>query len=210
MQIERFTHAGRMTNYRVATAGSWFVCAWLVGLLVAPAAPPADAPAAVVAAHFAAHAWSTTFQSVLVHGIAGVALLVIARSLAAGRAARLAGTAAAVTSLVQAAVGVALSQVVAERSSAQSASALFDVINTADTVKLLFLAAFVALASRAFGPRLRAAGLVVAPLLAIGGLAFVVPSDALSAVLVASLPALLLWVGGVAFLAWRPARPATA
>src|SRR5690349_13375819 len=107
MQIERFTHAGRMSNYRVATAGSWFVCAWLVGLVVAPAAPPADAPAADVAAYFAAHAWSTTLQSVLVHGIAGVALLVIARSLATGRAARLAGTAAAVTSLVQAAVGVA-------------------------------------------------------------------------------------------------------
>src|SRR4051812_16307163 len=102
-----------MANHRVANAGSFFVSAWLVGLFVAPSAPDPDAPAATVAVHFAGHQTATTVQSLLIHGVAGVALIVLALSLAVPRMARIAGAAAGLVSLVQAATGVWLAQHVA-------------------------------------------------------------------------------------------------
>src|SRR3954465_6886911 len=96
-----FQHA--MTNHRVANAGTFFVSSWVLGLFVAPSAPDPDAPAATVAAHFAAHQTATTVQSLLIHGVAGAALIVLALSLAVPRGARAAGLAAGVVSLVQAA-----------------------------------------------------------------------------------------------------------
>jgi hypothetical protein len=185
-----------------AAAGS-YVGAWLAGLAVAPAAPAPDAAPAAVAAFFSAHATATTVQSLLIHGVAGVALLVLASALAAGRAARAAGAAAAITSLGQAATGVALSQAIAGHASGDAAKAVFTAINTADTVKLVFLAAFVVLVSRGFGPWMRRAGHALAALLAVGGLAFVTGSSALYAALAVGLPALLAWVAAVAVAAWR-------
>src|SRR3954471_5775650 len=127
-----FNHT--MSNHRVANAGSFFVSAWLAGLFVAPSAPDPDAPPAAVAAHFAAHQTATTVQSLLIHGVAGVALIVLALSLTVSRRARLAGAAAGVVSLVQATVGVVLSQHIAVAEPVTAAAA-FDVANVADTVK---------------------------------------------------------------------------
>src|SRR4051812_31971953 len=137
-----------MTNHRVANAGSFFVSSWLIGLFVAPSAPDADAPAATVAAHFAQHQTATTVQSLLIHGVAGAALIVLALSLAVSRRARLAGVAAGVVSLFQAAVGVVLAQHVAVAGSASSAATAFHLVNTADTVKLVFARAFILRATR--------------------------------------------------------------
>src|SRR4051794_3969069 len=196
-----------MTNHRVANAGSFFVSSWLIGLFVAPSAPDAAAPAATVAAHSAQHQTATTVQSLLIHGVAGVALIVLALSLTVSRRARLAGAAAGVVSLVQATVGVVLSQHIAVAEPATAAAA-FDVVNVADTVKLLFAGAFIWLATRDMGPRMRTAGAVIAPLQAVAGLAFVTGSAALYGLLYLALPALLGWVGVLAYQAWRPAPAA--
>jgi hypothetical protein len=192
----------------ITAAGLCFVAAWLAGLAIAPAAPDPDTSAHAIAAFYVEHRGATTAQSLLVHGLAGVALLVFACALGAGRRATAAGAAAAITSLVQAATGVALSQVVAVHGSAQAAKTAFDVVNTADTAKLLCLGAFIALASRGMGARMRRAALLLAPLQAIGGLAFVTGSEALYAALYVALPALLVWVAAVAVGARRSPRAA--
>jgi hypothetical protein len=196
---------------RTTVAGFTYVAAWLAGLAVAPAAPAPDAAADTVAAFYAAHRGATTVQSLLVHALAGVALLVFARSLRAGPRATAAGVAAAVVSLAQAAMGVALAQVIAVHGSAGAARAGFVAINLADALKLALVAAFVVLVARRSARSARPAAGVVAALQVVGGLAFVTALPALYAVLYAALPALLLWVGAIAAGARRaPAGMAVA
>ena len=87
---------------------------------------------------------------------------------------------------------------------ASTSATLFHAVNTADTVKLVLLAVAIAAAtglaaSTSTFPRwLVGLGYALAPILVIGGAAFVVTSDLLSAALAASLLLLLLWVAAVA------------
>src|SRR3954470_19059679 len=53
--------------------GAVYVLAWLLGLLIAPAAP-GTADAGAVHAFFTAHADAFVGQALLVHGVAGLAL----------------------------------------------------------------------------------------------------------------------------------------
>jgi len=90
-----------------------------------------------------------------------------------------------------------------------ASAALFHAVNVADTVKLVLLAVAIAAATRlasaarALPGWVRGLGYALAPVLVIGGAAFVVDSDALSAVLAASLVLLLLWVGAVTYAVTR-------
>src|SRR5213592_1299034 len=68
----------------VASGGAVYVLAWIVGLLVAPAAPSPTASDATVATFFSDNHAATLAQATLVHGIAGVALAVFAVALARG------------------------------------------------------------------------------------------------------------------------------
>lgn len=216
--------AGISTRRALATAGIAYVAAWLIGLATAPAAPKSDAADATIQAFYADHGSATLLQATLVHGIAGVALaifaLCLARRLAAGRADASrtvflgAGLAAAAVSLIQYAMEIALNRVADGGHVATSAS-LFHAVNTADTVKLVLLGLAIAAATRlaagahAFPRWLSVLGYALLPILVVGGAAFVVPSDALSAVLAVSLLLLLLWVGAVTFTVTR-LRHATA
>jgi hypothetical protein len=162
---------------------------------------------------------SALLQATLVHGVAGVALAVFVVSLArrlgaaGGRTTALmaAGLAAAAVSLVQFAMEIALDRA-ADAGHVSASATFFHAVNVADTVKLVLLAVAVAAATRlaasagAFPRWLRGLGHALVPALVLGGLAFVVTSDALSAVLALSLLLLLLWVGTVAVVAAR--RPA--
>lgn len=179
-----------MRHHPLFAAGSAFVVAWLTGLFVAPAAPEMDAPAADVTAHYAAHGGATAAQSVLIHGIAGVALIAFALALTDRRPPRLAGVAAGAVSLFQAAVGIDLA--------AGGPAVLFDVLNVADTVKLAFAGAFIWMSAPELGARTARAAKVVAPLQVVAGAAFVTGSATLYALLYVALPALLIWVGAVA------------
>ena len=213
----------------LAVAGFAYVAAWLVGLLVAPSAPDPDASDATVNAFYADHQSATLLQAALVHCVAGLALagfvVALARRVATGpgdgnRTVFLAaGLAAAVVSLIQFGMEVALNRHVAGDGSASTTASLFDAVNIADTVKLVLLGVTVFAATRFLAgvravPRwLEALGYALLPVLVVGGAAFVVNSGALSAVLSASLLLLLLWVAAVTVVETRrqppPPRPAT-
>jgi hypothetical protein len=121
------------------------------------------------------------------------------------------GFLAALVSFAQVGVAVFATHNVDGTSAARSRE-LFQTINTLDTVKLVFLAGFVAtatvLAHRAgMAPkwmRLLATALVV--LLPLGGLDFIAGNPVFAVVLEASLLGLLLWAAGCATVIARRAH----
>jgi hypothetical protein len=98
---------------------------------------------------------------------------------------------------------------VAGGAAASTSRALFSAINHADTVKLILLASF-AITVTCAGTRagalpawVRGLGYVLVPLLVLGGLAFVIDSSVLYAILVVSLFALLTWVAATSSVIGR-------
>ena len=217
------TTAGALAVTRpraLPVAAGIYVAAWLVGLVTAPSAPKSDAANATIQAFYAHNGSAALVQATLVHGIAGVALAVFVVSLAhqldktSRRPATLvmaAGLGAAAVSLVQYALEIGLNRA-ANAGHASTSAALFHTVNVADTVKLVLLAVAIAAATqlaanaRTFPRWLVGLGYALAPILVIGGAAFVVTSDLLSAVLAASLLLLLLWVAAVAVVITRHQR----
>lgn len=215
------TPRGRSTTRTSRTlriAGGTYVAAWLVGLTIAPAAPKQTAPAAEVHSYYVQHTGAIVLQSLLVHGLAGVALLVMAVTMAralagTGRAAtwiRATGCAAALVSLAQVAIALAACDHAGDQA-ASTSKALFTALNYADTTKLLLIAAFAATVTWAAdrtgvsSRMLHLLGRVLPPLLVVGGLAFLIDSTALFLVLACSLLVLLIWA---AVASWRIGRAA--
>jgi hypothetical protein len=101
-------------------------------------------------------------------------------------------------------------------STAAMTAALLHLINLADTVKLVLLAAFVASATSAVTRShrltawLRAISWSLVVLLPAGGTAFVIDSSLLTALLTVSLPLLLVWVGAMGYLVRGDTRSAQA
>lgn len=190
-----------------ALAGAAYVGAWIAGLLVGPTAPESTASDTSVHSFYVEHAGGALVQSLLVHGVAGLALAFLALGIGrhsaatssrSSRATRAAGLATAVVSLGQAGLGVAAAWRPDTASAAHSAT-LFHSINIADSIKLALLAGFVAAASTALHHGDRPAripgriALVLVPLLPVGGAAFLVSNSVLTGSLTVSLPLLLLW-----------------
>lgn len=205
-------------DYRLLRAsGAIYVLAWVVGLGIAPSAPSQTDPDVKVHAFFLHHHTATLVQALLVHGVAGVAfaslVVALARSVLVARSGSArslllgAGLAAAAVSLVQVGLEVAINRHVTANSSASTTASLFDAVNIADTGKLILLGLAIAAATRAMEDAgavrgwLRGLGYALLPVLVIGGLAFVIHSGALSAVLDLSLLLLLLWVGALSLRA---------
>jgi|1186.fasta_scaffold216402_2 hypothetical protein len=217
--------AGVSRSRALAGAAIAYIAAWLIGLGTAPSAPSPDAADATIQRFYADNGGAALAQATLVHGIAGIALAFfvvgLARHLAATATRQRtmvvlgAGLAAATVSLMQYAMEMALNRAAANADVFASAT-LFHAVNIADTVKLVLLAIAIATATRLAGeaqtfPRwVRGVGYALAPTLIIGGAAFVDTSDALSAVLAASLLLLLLWVATVAVVVTRRASVADA
>lgn len=201
-----------------------YVLAWLTGLLAAPAAPGSAADANQIHAHYLEHGAQVLTQALLVHGVAGLALAVMAlgiirlsrapKALRAGAAAS--GLGAAAVSLAQVGIAVAATRG-ASTSTGQQSLALFHALNYADSIKIVLLAVFVLTATRsALNPGhpsarwLRILALLLAPLLLAGAAAFLLPGTVvLDTLLAISLIMLLMWAAG---LAWnfRTPRPASA
>jgi hypothetical protein len=215
------------SEYRVLrAAGAIYVLAWVVGLLIAPSAPSQTAPDAKVQAFFVHHHSVTLIQALLVHGVAGVAFaafvvalagsLVVARSGSARSLLLVAGLAAAALSLLQVGLEIAINRHVATSGDASTTASLFHAVDVIDTVKLVLLGLAIFGATRAaeqvnaMRGWLRWLGYALLPILVIGGLAFVIDSAGLSAVLDLSLLLLLLWVGAVAIRAPRLAERSAA
>jgi|GraSoiStandDraft_4_1057263.scaffolds.fasta_scaffold2413965_1 hypothetical protein len=77
------TTARPSTARWTTAAGIAYVSGWIVGLFVAPPAPPASADAATVHGYFLEHGPAILLQSLLVHALPGIALAVLALTLAA-------------------------------------------------------------------------------------------------------------------------------
>jgi hypothetical protein len=196
----------------LACAGAVYVVAWLIGLFSAPAAPSPAASDATVHAFFVQHHAATLVQALLVHGIAGVALAVFVVSLARclpgspidamRRLLLVAGVGAAVISLAQLGIEIALYRHVDGDGDgdARATASLFHAVNVADTIKLMLLAIAIGTATRlaaSLPTWIRAVGAALVPTLILGGLAFLIDSGALTAILSLSLLLLLLWVAAL-------------
>jgi hypothetical protein len=171
-----------------------YVLCWVVGLGIGGPSLTPHASAAEVTAAFAGSLTLLAF-GVLVHGVAAILLALLGRSLASGRAK------GAVFPLACAAAGLSIVQFVGEVSlvtlpSVPDAASVWEVITRVDGVKMLVLAALIAVVH---GGRDRervtltiiSAAAVLALLLS--GIGYLVLLPELMSAATASLPLLLIW-----------------
>ena len=211
----------RTTTRRPATpviAAAGYVLSWIVGLLLAPAAPGRNAAASSIAAFYADHGVAVLLSALLVHGTAGLALAVLAVAIARATGVRAGlrrvvvgtGLAAATLSVLQ--FGLAVIAVIGTHADTVSRTLRLS-IDFVDVLKIALLAAFVWTATTAATRRgaaphwLRVTAAVLVPLLLVGSAALV-GVEALDPVLAASLLALLGWAAAIGYLVARGAtRP---
>ena len=218
-RISRVGFETTRTGRRLSVAGATYVAAWIVGLLTGPTTPSATGSDSTIHLYYLHEGPAIIMQSSLIHGLAGAALLTMAWTIPAAtlastrlrRAVKVLGSAAALVSFLQVAFAVAGVSGAPHDRDVTSAS-LLDAINAADTVKLMLLAGFTATATVAAAragmlPRwARALTPVLVVLLPLGGLAFLIDSAALTGMLDASLPLLLVWAASTAFFVGRQAH----
>ena len=194
-------------------AGTVYVLAWVLGLLTGPSAPAPTAPAVEIRTFYVDNTGGVVLQSLLVHGLAGLALMALALGFARAlpnwpleaRWIQVTGLAAAFVSFMQVALAL-VAVAVADTTAASTSRALFSAVNYADTLKLILLASFaitVTWAATRAGVMpgwLRALGYLLVPLLIVGGLAFVIDSVALYLVLEISLVVLLFWAAAASWV----------
>jgi hypothetical protein len=135
-------------------AGVAYLVAWVTGLAVWPSNLDVAASGSQVIAAYTGHRGVAMLQSLLVHGVAGVALAIVVLSL--GQAARgrdagpltqatvVAGVGAAAVSLLQCALGLLLAGWAVPDGDSGRAGSLFAAINRLDGLKMLALAAMAA------------------------------------------------------------------
>lgn len=193
-------------------ASATYVGVWLVGLAGFGPGPASDASAAEVSQYVAEHRSGTAAQSLLIHGVAAVALLVVLVALrragASNRVAHAAGITGAGISLVQLVLDLWRSVL----SSGTTTSTLVGTIDRVDGIKMLAFAVMIAAAV----PSMRAAGLIrwrmglvgrfAAAALVISGLAYAMSLDGKVATAAVSLVLLLGWVGFSGVAAGRRLR----
>jgi hypothetical protein len=171
----------------------------VVGLALAPAAPAPDAASADIVRHYLDNGAAVLTSSALLHGIAGLALGVFARSLPTtvgtkgGLRRAVVGTGLAASALSLAQVVIAAAAVAVADTDVSRTASLFHLLNLVDVLKIALLASFVLLATTAVDrarrlPRwLRLLATALAPTLIVGSAALVAPAPVLSAALAISL-----------------------
>jgi hypothetical protein len=192
-----------------AMAGVAYLLAWVTGLAVWPSNLVVGASRSQVVAAYTGHRGVAMLQSLLVHGVAAVALAVVV--LALGRAARgrdagplapatvVAGVGAAVVSLLQCTLGLLLAGSAVPDGDSGRAGHLFAAINRLDGVKMLALAAM-ATSGAALVRRMRLLpgwlaylGALLAVTLVVSGIGYLLLSSTLA-------PS--AYVAGLLLLAW--------
>ncbi|MFI6251699.1 hypothetical protein [Streptomyces sp. NPDC051016] len=185
-------------------AAAVYVLSWLTGLATGPSSPSPTADAAAVHAFYAAHSGGVLVQSLLVHGLAGVMLAVLACCIPRHgpgrlyRAAAASGVLAAALSLTQVALAGAATKA-ATAPDREKTLAFFHAVNYTDIVKLVALAAFVATTTLLLtrlghtSRAVRGIAAVLVPLLPAGSFALIAPESLLTALLALSLLLLLTW-----------------
>lgn len=204
-------------------AGVAHPLAWIAGLALWSGAVDVDvnaSDATVLAAYSEAGARAAV-QSGFVHGVAGVALAVVAVSLVGfarrtghattARILQVGGIGAAVVSLVQFAVEQWLCLVAAPAGDASGARLALEITNRLDGVKMVLLAIFAVggllLALRRLTPRwVGALGLALAIIITASGIGYAFLIPPLTSLALISGPVLLAWVPSIAITTWRVAR----
>jgi hypothetical protein len=133
-----------------AAAGVAFVVAWAAGLAVWPSNLNVAAAGTKVLSAYAGHRGAAIAQYLLVEGVAAIALTFVVMALGRaalrrgsgrpGRVVLLAGSGAAIVSLVECALGLMLCAGAVPDGEAGRAGSLFHLINRIDGVKMLALA----------------------------------------------------------------------
>jgi hypothetical protein len=152
-----------------AAATGALLLALAAGAVVAPSAPSPLSHRLRVHEYFVAHHDAALNQSLLVHGVAGVALGVLVVALWSGVVRRrlflVAGLAAAAASLVQLFIVFRIEHHIESGVGVRQTDALFDALNRAGALKLGLLAIALAAASTYLPRRLRWAAWAVVPVL---------------------------------------------
>lgn len=206
-------HAGAPIRWPAvaAGAGGLFVVALVAGALIAPAAPPPLSSRMRVHEYFVAHHEAAFNQSLLVHGVAGLALAVLVVALwrmfqpfawagLARRCLLAAGSVAATASFFQLFVVLRIEHHIEHEVGVRRTDALFDALNRACAVKLVALAVAVGAASwllsksPAFRRGVAWVGYVAVPVLALAALGLVAKGPALRTLLWLWVPMVVVWV----------------
>ena len=195
-----------------AAAAFAFTATWLAGLAVWPTNPSVNSSAAKVVSAYAGHQAIAATQYLLVEGLAAIALAVVLIALGRAAAPRgadrlghvtvLAGIGAVTVSLVECVLGLWLATAAVPAGDTGRAGTLFNLINRLDGTKMLAFAmmaiAGVALTHRD-GPLPRWLGYTAALLamaMTVSGIGYLLLNNTLATAAAASLPLLLIWVGG--------------
>jgi len=199
----------------LAFSGLIYVLVWVIGLLLPTGSPSASTSNTEIQQILLANQQARIAQVYLIDGIAGIAILVFAASVASlfrtldeKNASPVnvvlgAGIAAGSISLVQAGI----QQTIVNQELLAAADTPFRMllvlVNQIDTFKLMALA-LLSVSTSVLGLRTRLIpawigwlGIVLALALLLGGLSFTLISPIFTYILFASLPMLLLWVGAV-------------
>ncbi|MBV8984653.1 MAG: hypothetical protein JO248_09465 [Acidimicrobiia bacterium] len=194
-----------------AGAGGLFVVALVAGALVAPAAPAPLSSRMRVHEYFVAHHEAAFNQSLLMHGVAGVALAALVVALwrmfsglawagVARRCLAVAGSVAVAASFFQLWVVLRIEHHIEHEIGVRRTDALFDALNRACAVKLIALAVAVGAATWLLSksPAVRRSmawvGYVAAPVLALAAVGLVVKGPAQRTLLWLWVPMVIAWV----------------
>lgn len=197
----------------VLAAAVAYPAVWAAGLALG-GGPALDAHPEAIGLHYAAAGSRVALQSVLVHGVAALALAVVGLAVLriaggtgrrAGRVAAVAVGVVVVTSVVQLALGVLASR---SGGDVELASGLFGALNRLDAPKMVALAAMVVvgvlLARRGALPGwLAPVGAALVMALLVSALGYAVLATGPAAAAVVGLPLLLVWVCGAGVAAAR-------
>ena len=193
-------------------AGFTYVGAWVVGLTAFGVGPASNASDAEIARYFADHRAMSAIQSLLIHGVAALALfavlVAVQRIGRSTRVARAAGLSAIGLSLVQCVLDVYRSVV----STGSTTATLVHTIDRVDGFKMIAFAVMIAASIKVFrtsgmiGRKMTIAGTVAVPALIVPGIAYATATTALLVSADLSLVLLLVWVGYTGVAAGRHSR----
>ena len=214
---------GSRTGHRlIAGAAVLYPGAWLLALSVAPSGATVTATGSQVLASLKGHLAASAVQYLAAEVVAGLALVVVMLGVAgssvgysrpASRVVAACGIVAGAVSVLQGALGLWLTTVVAPSGDTDLAAGVFQAITRADGLKMVDLAvlatAAVLLGRRGAFPRwLTGLSGVLAVTVAVSGAGYLFLVDSLAAAAYLSLPVLLVWVTGSGRSALGRARKA--
>lgn len=206
----------------LAFFGFLYVAVWVIGLVIPTGSPSVSMSNAELQQIFLANQMARTVQVYLIDAVAGIAILLFGVAISSlfltaeektlARVLLSAGVVAGTISLVQTGIQLTLVNSDLLASAETPFRTLLALVNQIDTFKLMALALF-SVSTSMLGLRTRLIpawinwfGIVLSIALLLGGLSFLIANSMLAAVLFASLPMLLVWVGAVSATGMRQVK----